>query len=63
MSAEKGILGIGIFWLLFWIYTGICWVVNLVQLISCDFEGPWKEEIIHIIEVLISPASGVTVWL
>lgn len=63
MSAEKGILGLGLAWLLFWIVTGVCWVINLVQLVSCDFEGPWREEIIHLIGLIIAPASIVTVWL
>lgn len=63
MSSEKAILGMGLAWLIFWIYVGICWVVNIVQLISCDFDTPWKDEIIHIIGLVIPPASGVTVWL
>lgn len=38
-----------------------CWVTNLYRLTECDFEGPYKCEVIHAIG-LIPPASLVTVW-
>lgn len=38
-----------------------CWVMNLVKLTRCDFEAPWKGEIIHVVG-LAGPASLVTVW-
>jgi len=48
--------------ILIWLYFVVCWIVNLVKLLNCDFEGPsWKEEIIHAIG-LIGPAAGVTAW-
>lgn len=47
--------------ILFWAYFVVCWVVNLIQLIRCDFAEPWKEEIIHAIG-LMGPAAGITVW-
>jgi hypothetical protein len=40
----------------------ISWAANFVKLINCDFEGPWKEEIVHAIGVVIPVASLVTVW-
>lgn len=30
-------------------YTIVSWIVNLYKLTQCDFIGPWKEELIHII--------------
>lgn len=44
-----------------WGYFVVCWVVNLVMLLSCDFQEPWKDEIVHAIG-LIGPAAGITVW-
>lgn len=38
------------------------WVVNLLFLFKCDFEPSYKEEIIHIVGVLLPPASIITVW-
>jgi len=45
-----------------WLYFGICWIVNLIQFIHCDFEDPYKEEIIHGIGVFSGIGAGVTVW-
>jgi predicted secreted protein len=38
-----------------------CWVGNIVKLARCDFEAPYKGEVIHAIG-LIGPASIVTFW-
>lgn len=38
--------------ILIWLYFIICWIANLVILLQCDFDGPWKEEIIHAIGLL-----------
>ena len=40
---------------------GTAWCVNLYKLINCDFEAPYKGEIVHAIG-LIPPAALVTVW-
>lgn len=39
----------------------ICWIVNLVKLISCDFASPYKNEAIHAIG-LIPGVSIITCW-
>jgi hypothetical protein len=45
------------------LYFIIAWVVNLVQLLSCDFSNhSWKQEIVHGIG-LIPVVSGVTCWM
>lgn len=47
---------------LIWAYVLIAWIVNIVKLLNCDFEGPvWKEEIIHAIG-LIPGVSMITCW-
>jgi hypothetical protein len=48
--------------LLFYLYTIIAWIVNLVKLLNCNFEEPWKDEIIHGIG-LAPPVAWVTCWL
>lgn len=42
-------------------YTIVSWIVNLYKLTQCDFIGPWKEELIHIIG-LVPAFSWVTCW-
>jgi hypothetical protein len=47
---------------LIWAYVLIAWIVNIVKLLNCDFEGPvWKEEIIHAIG-LVPGVSMITCW-
>jgi hypothetical protein len=43
-------------------YVIIAWVVNLIKLLNCDFEGSsWKSEIIHGIG-MIPGVSMITCW-
>ena len=60
-TGSKGFQNFGLFALGVWVYFIVAWVVNVVKLVNCDFEGPWKDEIIHAIG-LIGPAAGITVW-
>lgn len=55
------ILGGNLFILLLHIAMIITWIINLIQLLRCDFQEPWREEIIHAIG-LIPYASLITVW-
>jgi len=48
--------------LIIFIFVVICWIVNLVKFTECDFEAPYKSEIIHGIGVFMPPASAVTCW-
>lgn len=54
------------FWQVFvcilYIYFIASYVGNLIKLFNCDFDNPWKEEIIHLIGLLFPPLAGVTVW-
>ena len=43
-------------------YFILCWIVNLVQLLSCNFDAPWRDEVVHAIG-LLGPAAGITVWM
>ena len=45
-----------------WIFVLGCWIGNLVKLINCDFEAPYKGEIVHAIG-LLPIASVITVWI
>lgn len=40
----------------------VSWVFNFVALTNCDFESPYKCEVIHGAGLVIIPASVVTVW-
>lgn len=43
------------------LFAAGCWIGNMVKLVRCDFQEPYKGEIIHLIG-LIPYASIVTVW-
>jgi hypothetical protein len=43
-------------------YTPVTWVMNLVKFSECDFEAPYKCEIIHGAG-LIPMAAWVTAWM
>ncbi len=47
--------------LLIWVFAS--WSTNLYKLVNCDWEAPYKEEIIHGIGVPVVPVSFVTCWL
>ena len=46
----------------FYLLTLVAWIVNIVKLFNCDFESPYKEEIIHATGALYPPLSVITVW-
>lgn len=57
------ILKLAGFWvILFYIYLGVAWVVNLIKFIGCDFASPWKDEIVHGVGVFFALPSLITVW-
>lgn len=61
MSGDKTSLGALIFNLILMIFFLVCWIVNLVQFCSCDFEAPYKKEIIKGVD--LTGLSFVTVWI
>lgn len=48
--------------IIIWLIFALCWLTNAVKLVNCDFDAPYKEEIIHTIGLVVPPASIVTVW-
>lgn len=61
-TGEGCVLSIGLLYILGGIFMGVCWIINLIKLIGCDFAEPWKEEIIHAIGTIVPFASIVTAW-
>ena len=51
--------GLGI--ILFIAYMLISYIINFVQLTECDFEEPYKCEVIHAVG-LLPPLQAFTVW-
>jgi len=43
------------------IFVISCWIGNVIRLVQCDFEAPYKGEIIHTLG-LAPGISLVTVW-
>ena len=41
---------------------GTGWVKNLIKLTECDFESPYKAEVIHTVG-LVPPIGMITGWL
>ena len=44
---------------IFGLFLSIGWVINLTKLANCDFEPPYKAEIIHGIGVFVPPVGMV----
>ena len=60
MKYQKGFVPlVGIILIL---VIGVGWVKNIIKLSDCDFEAPYKAEVIHAIG-LIPPVGMVTGWL
>lgn len=54
--------GCGVLVLVFYVYIFIAYCVNVYQLIQCDFEKPYKEEVVRALG-LFTPTCWVTVWM
>jgi hypothetical protein len=64
MKKQKGFTAVELIfsiWMVGWIFCGGTWLVNAYKLTRCDFQAPYKGEIIHGIG-LIPPLSIITVW-
>ena len=40
----------------------IAWIINITKFFACDFDAPYKEEVIHFIGIVIPPGSIITAW-
>lgn len=58
----KTSITLGLIWLLFILYNIVTWIINLIKFIGCDFDAPYKEEILHGLG-LFTPIYWVTAWL
>ena len=47
---------------LFLIIVGTGWVKNIIKLTECDFEAPYKAEVVHVIGV-VPVVGAITGWL
>ena len=54
--------GIMIFGLVVVAVVSVGWVKNVIKLANCDFEAPYRAEVIHAVG-LIPPVGMVTGWL
>lgn len=56
---EKWIFG---FWLAAVLVVGTGWVKNIIKLADCDFQAPYKAEVVHAVGIV--PVVGmITGWL
>jgi len=55
--------GCGLLPILIVVYFTVCWVVNLFLFMGCDFDAPYREEVVYAIGVFSFFGSGITVWL
>lgn len=42
--------------------VGVGWVKNIVKLSNCDFEAPYKAEVVHTIGIF-PPVGMITGWM
>ena len=54
--------GCALLYFIGWLSVIVSWIINLIKLINCDFDAPYKEEILHLIDVCIPGASLITCW-
>jgi len=45
-----------------WLAIGVSWIVNLTKLIKCDFQQPYKAEVVRLVGI-IPPVAIVTAWV
>lgn len=45
------------------IMMGVGWVKNIIGLTQCDFEEPYKAEIIRIIGIPVAPVGGIVGYM
>lgn len=61
MKKQKGFTVVELYCVVFVIMVAT-YCTNLVKLIQCDFEPSYKGEVIHLVGVVLPPASLLTVW-
>jgi len=59
---NKDFYAIELVFIVLWLVIAIGWSVNLYKLVTCDFEAPYKAEIIRGIG-LIPPVGAIVGWM
>ena len=62
MKYQKGFTAVEIIIVVLILAVAVGWVKNLIKLTDCDFDAPYKCEIIHTVG-LIPPVGAITGWL
>ena len=62
MKTMKGSASVGLLVVLIFLFFVGCWVVNVIKLVGCDFESPYKCEAVHAVGLIGAPLSAITVW-
>ena len=62
MKIQTGSILIGLFTALWIIFSLGAWIWNATKLASCDFNAPYKCELIHSIGLVLPPIAIITVW-
>jgi hypothetical protein len=62
MKNQKGFTVIVVIFCVFIVFTLTGWTVNLVKLVKCDFESPYKAEVIRTIG-LFPPIGMIVAWI
>ena len=44
------------------LFSFYCYIINAIKLCYCDFDAPYKTEVIHAVRVIFPPTSVITVW-
>jgi hypothetical protein len=61
-KGEGCMKGIFIIWFIIAIAAGTGWIKNIVKFTKCDFEAPYKAEVLHGVGI-IPPVGAVMGWL
>ena len=59
-KGNRGFAGVLIIiYILIIILLVVGWVINLVKFCKCDFEAPYKAEIVRGVSIFVAPVGGV----
>jgi len=62
-SSEAAAGLVGLMWLVFILVCGVGWVMNVYKLTQCDFETPYKTEVIRVVSTVVPVIGGFTGWM
>jgi len=63
-NSSDGIAGgFILLWFAIVIFFLIGWVMNIVKLCKCDFDRPYKAEVIRAVGAAVPPVGGIVGWM